>query len=109
MAIGATVRKQQIPRPPYGKGKGDWGKQYWKQLAEDGLVPACLYRRATTGDIPRWLKRNWGEMERVVELETTEQHQNRVTTPDLVREFSDLVDHGDPVESLSLVLDSSSD
>ena len=72
MAIGTTVRKQGIPRPPYGKGSGYWGKKYWKQLAEDQVVPACLYRRATTGDIPRWLLRHWEEMERVMEVETME-------------------------------------
>ena len=109
LAIAEVVRKHQIPRPPYGKGKGTWGMAYWNRLAMDGLVPACLYRRATTGDIPRWLNRNWPEMERVLEVELTEQHQNRVTTPDLVRAFSDLVDHGDDVESLTLVLSSSSD
>ena len=38
-----------------------------------------------------------------------EDHQVRVTTPDLVREFSDLVEYGDPVETLNLVLNSSSE
>ena len=41
--------------------------------------------------------------------EDTEDEDHQATTPDLVREFSDLVEYGDPVETLSLVLNSSSD
>ena len=38
-----------------------------------------------------------------------EDHQVRVNTPDLVREFSDLVEFGEAADTLSLVLNSSSE
>ena len=47
------------------------------------------------------------EVEVSMEEDTEEEDVDRVTTPDLVREFSDLVEFGDPADSLTLVLNSS--
>ena len=44
-----------------------------------------------------------------MEEDTEEEDMDRVTTPDLVRELSDLVEFGDPADSLTLVLNSSSE
>ena len=49
------------------------------------------------------------EVEVSMEEDSEEEDVDRVTTPDLVRAFSDLVEFGDPIDSLSLVLDSSSE
>ena len=44
-----------------------------------------------------------------MEEDTEEEDTDRVTTPDLVREFSDLVEFGEPADTLNLVLDSSTE
>ena len=44
-----------------------------------------------------------------IEEDTEKEDTDRVTTPDLVREFSDLVEFGEPADSLTLVPNFSSD
>ena len=44
-----------------------------------------------------------------IEEDTEKEDTDRVTTPDLVREFSDLVEFGEPADSLTLVMNSSSE
>ena len=58
-AISRVMLEKEIPLPPYGQGKGNYGVTFWSNLAEDGELPDILVKRINSGgDIPKFLKAN---------------------------------------------------